>query len=288
MSEVPCPRCGTPTTELQSVDGTLIAKLREAGNSESLPGLVCTNCFSELAGSVARGSLLMAREKAKEQKKMMLWKSRVNLIKRARQAMQDKAFSDAAVAYEKYIKVLEVVFDSKSGELSPELFKDSARTQELTVVASVYWDLLRIYDTSERYGGRQAGVAQKLAQFLKFTPIYPDIIRKAEAFQKTAKNPAVIKSFLKSASEDKGKCFIATAAFQYQSPEVLVLRQFRDQHLLAHPAGRLFVKTYYRLSPPIAQLLNKYTFLRAPIRQALRQIIAFLPPERDSASRHKP
>lgn len=286
MSQVPCPRCGTPSTELQSVDGALIAKLRESGNSESLPSQVCANCFNQLAGSVARGSLLMAREKAKEQKKVMLWKSRVNLIKKARQAMQDKAFSDAAVAYEKYIKVLEVVFDAKTGELSPELFKDSARTQELTVVASVYWDLLRIYDTSERYGDRQAAAAQKLAQFLKFTPIYPDLIRKAEAFLKTAKNPNVVKAFLKAASDEKGKCFIATAAFQYQSPEVLALRNFRDRHLLNHPAGRLFVKTYYTLSPPIAQLLNKYTFLRSPTRKALRKIVAFLPPERDSASRH--
>jgi hypothetical protein len=79
--------------------------------------------------------------------------------------MNDKAFSDAAVAYEKYIKVLEIIFDAKPGELSPEQFKDAARTQELTVVASAYWDLLRIYDTSEKYGDRQAIAAKKLAQF---------------------------------------------------------------------------------------------------------------------------
>jgi hypothetical protein len=202
--------------------------------------------------------------------------------------MKDKAFSDAAVAYEKYIKVLEVVFDAKSGELTPELFKDSARTQELTVVASVYWDLLRIYDTSERYGDRQAGAAQKLAHFLKFTPIYPDIIRKAEAFQKTAKNPNVLKAFLKAAQEDKGRCFIATAAFEYESPEVLLLKKFRDDYLMKHSSGRLFVKTYYRLSPAIAQVLDKYSSLRHPTRLVLRRIVAFLPSERDSASRHKP
>ena len=186
MSQVPCPRCGTPSNELQHMDAGLIAKLRESGNEEQIPPQVCANCFTQLAGSVARGSLLMAREKAKEQKKLMLWKSRVNLIKKARQSMTEKSFSEAAVAYEKYIKVLEVVFDSKPGELNPEQFKDSARTQELTIVASVYWDLLRIYDTSERYGERQSIAAKKLAQFLRFTPIFPDILRKAESFQKTA------------------------------------------------------------------------------------------------------
>lgn len=276
MNAQPCPRCGTPSLEFQSLDGALIAKLREAGNSEQLPSQVCEKCFAELAGSVARGSLLMVREKAKEQKKLMMWKSRVNLIKKARTAMQEKAFSEAAVAYEKYIKVLEVVFDVKGGELTPEHFKDSARTQELTVVASVYWDLLRIYDTSERYGERQAVAAKKLATFLRFTPIYPDIIRKAEAFQKTAKNASVIKNFLKGASENKGRCFIATAAFEYHSKEVAFLTKYRDEKLLTTPYGRAFVKFYYSTSPAMAKFLDKSPSLRAVTRSSLRLLIKTL------------
>lgn len=283
----PCPRCGTPSTEFQNVDGGLIAKLRESGNNESIPSQVCANCYAQLAGGVARGSLLMAREKAKEQKKLMLWKSRVNLIKKARECMNNKMFSDAAVAYEKYIKVLEVVFDAKAGDLTPEQFKDSARTQELTVVASVYWDLLRIYDTSEKYGDRQAVAAKKLAQFLKFTPIFPDIIRKAEAFQKTAKNPAVIRSFLKQSSENKGRCFIATAAFQYHSPEVEFLHNYRDEHLLKSAWGQTFVNVYYQVSPPIARILDRTPALKPAVRWGLRKIISKLPPASDSASRHK-
>ncbi len=219
----------------------------------------------------------MAREKAKEQKKLMLWKSRTNLIKKARQSMQEKAFSDAAVAYEKYIKVLEVVFDAKKGELSPTLFKDSARTQELTVVASVYWDLLRIYDTSPKYGDRQAMAAKKLSQFLRFTPILPDILRKAEAFQKTAKNPIAVKAFLKMASENKGRCFVATASFQYHSPEVEALTVFRDQYLLKSKWGALFIQFYYKVSPPIARLLDRHPACQYPVRFVLRQIVFCLP-----------
>ena len=222
----------------------------------------------------------------------MLWKSRVNLIKKARQSMIDKSFSEAAVAYEKYIKVLEVVFECKPGELNPEQFKDAARTQELTVVASVYWDLIRIYDTSEIYGERQATAAKKLSQFLRFTPIFPDILRKAESFQKTAKNPAVIKNFLKMTSENKGRCFIATAAFEYHSPEVQILTQFRDSCLLQTVAGKAFVSAYYKLSPPLAQVLDRNATLRAFTRFSLRRLVAVLPPnssqQNHSASRHQP
>ena len=244
-------------------------KIANPGTAE-IPTAVCQSCFTELAGSIARGSILMARNKAKEQKKLMLWKSRVNLLKKARQLMLDKAFSEAAVQYEKYIKVLELVFECDPGSLTPEHFKDHARTQELTVVAGVYWDLMRIYDTSEKYGDRMQQASKKLAQFLRFTPVFPDIIRKAESFAKSAKNPAIIKSFLKTATEEKGKCFIATSAFgSAQVQEVIDFRNFRDEVLLTTWAGRIFVSVYYVISPPIARVLDKSPLLRAWVRRGL-------------------
>jgi len=270
MSQVPCPKCGTPSASLVPIDGTLTAKLRESGNTEPIPPQVCENCYAAIAGGVARGSMLMAREKAKEQKRLMLWKSRVNLIKKARQCMNDKMFSDAAVAYEKYLKVLEVVFECKASELSPEHFKDSARTQELTVVASAYWDLLRIYDTSNKYGDRQMQAAKKLSQFLRFTPIYPDILRKAEAFAKTAKHPDAIRSFLKLSSDNKGRCFIATSAFGYESLEVQTLTHWRDNVLLKSVIGCAFVNFYYLVSPKIASVLDSFPSLKIPVRTVLR------------------
>lgn len=243
---------------------------------EQVPAQICMNCYREvLSGDVGggqrAGSALMAAEKAKEQRKLMLWKSRVNMIKKARALMGERAFSEAAVSYEKYLRVLEVVFDAKPGELVPEQFKDSARTQELTVVASVYWDLLRIYDTSNKYGDRQALAAKKLAQFLKFTPIYPDVLKRAEAFAKSAKNPNVIKSFLKSASESKGRCFIATAAFSSsEAPEVLVLRQWRDDVLAKNVCGLGFISFYESFSPPLARWLDQHPRVKPFVRGILR------------------
>ena len=273
MSEVQCPRCGTKVDQLQTVPSAVRAKI-EASGQEAIPSQVCANCFAEVAGGASRGSLLANRAKAKENHTLMLWKSRVGMIRKARALMVDKAFSDAAVTYEKYIRVLEVVFDAKPGELTPQHFKESARTSELTILVSAYWDLLRIYDTSEKYGDRMKQTAVKLSTFLRFTPLYPDIMRKAEAFVKTSKNPAVIKSFLKGASEAKGGCFIASSAFESAfAPEVFVLQNWRDHVLQKTPLGRTFIRLYYAVSPPIARFLDRIPWLKPLIRAGLRKFI---------------
>lgn len=271
---VQCPRCGIQVTELHSVPADLVMKMQAAGSP--VPPDVCVGCMTEIQRTIAAssGGVLMAQERAKEQHRLQLWGSRVQLVKQARNFMTQKKYAEAAGSYEKYIKIMEIVFECKKGELKPELFKEKARHTELTVVASVYWDLLRIYDMSDRYADRQANCARQLANFIRFTPIYPDIIRKAEIFQRTAKNPGVVKQFLKTSSETRPRCFVATAAFE--SPyalEVQTLRHFRDQRLRKNYFGRKFIFYYYKHSPKIATRLDKHTWAKPAVRAALRALI---------------
>lgn len=64
-----------------------------------------------------------------------------------------------------------------------------------------------------------------------------------------------------------GGCFIATAAYgDYDQSNVMLLRRFRDQILLTNEPGRLFVTTYYRLSPPIADAIAVHPLLRLVTR----------------------
>lgn len=51
-------------------------------------------------------------------------------------------------------------------------------------------------------------------------------------------------------------CFIATATCGLNSEEVIILRHFRDAILVNSILGRLFVKMYYRISPPIASFIE--------------------------------
>ncbi|HET6491216.1 MAG TPA: fibronectin type III domain-containing protein [Syntrophales bacterium] len=76
------------------------------------------------------------------------------------------------------------------------------------------------------------------------------------------------------ASSSGNRCFIATAAFgSPMAPEVALLRAFRDSYLLTNGPGRIVVDFYYRVSPPIADLISRDENLRQIARLALMPLI---------------
>lgn len=243
----------------------------------NVPAQVCAACFEKLTRLVSSGVQLRAEAKAREHNRNMLWKNRVNLIKQARQYMDAKAYSQAAVSYEKYLKVLELVFNLKSGEITPDIFNKSNRSKELTVVTSVYWDLMRIYDTSPRYGERMRKAAYKLGMFIPYSSIFPEILKKAESFQKSAKNPQVVREFLKTSKKSQLPCFVATAAFSSSTAdEVIQLKLFRDHVLRKSRLGRLFIRKYYRLGRRLAPLVREGSMLKPLIRFLLKSLSALI------------
>ncbi|MBR0535791.1 MAG: prepilin-type N-terminal cleavage/methylation domain-containing protein [Clostridia bacterium] len=68
-------------------------------------------------------------------------------------------------------------------------------------------------------------------------------------------------------------CFIATASYGLDSGEVGALCEFRDECLKTNPLGRAFVKAYYTVSPPIAELISQSEPLKAAVRTALKPLV---------------
>ncbi len=274
-----CPRCGTLADHFIAIDAGLRETIAAAGNAGgAVPDKVCASCFDILTGSVSQGLKLRMERDVREKNKMMMWKNRVHLIKNASGLMSQKAYSEAAVQYEKYLRVLEVVYNLKKGELSPSVFNNSSRSKELTVVASVYWDLLRIYDTHPRYADHMTKSAGKLAQFLPFSPIYPDIVKKAESFSRSAKNPNTVRQFLRMCKSSKGGCFVATAVYadKPDAVELTILRQFRDQKLRTTVLGRQMIWAYYKTSPHLVKWVGQSQLNSRLAQRTLTKIAFYL------------
>ena len=73
---------------------------------------------------------------------------------------------------------------------------------------------------------------------------------------------------------DGGGCFIATAAYgSLMEPHVKILRDFRDRFLIENNIGKVFVKFYYKHSPPIADFIAKHDSLRATVRISLLPVV---------------
>lgn len=83
----------------------------------------------------------------------------------------------------------------------------------------------------------------------------------------------VVKAVAQSGSSGGG-CFIATAAYgSRMAREVRILAQFRDNFLLTNAAGRILVKYYYEVSPPLTEFIAKHDTLRAVVRWSLLPLV---------------
>ncbi|WP_407973111.1 cold shock domain-containing protein (plasmid) [Burkholderia pyrrocinia] len=71
-----------------------------------------------------------------------------------------------------------------------------------------------------------------------------------------------------------GMCFIASAVYgDYDAPEVLALRGFRDNVLRTTKPGRWAIRTYYRVSPPLARFLHAHPKLAQRIKPVLDEVV---------------
>lgn len=257
-----CPGCGNATNNLIPIE----TGKRLALNLDYVEA--CSSCHDILPEKVSQSFKLTRERELKEEHKIKLWKNRTSFIEKGRLYFKQKAYGKAALQYEEYIKILEVVHNVD--QLTPEVFSSSSKSKELTIVTSVFWELIRIYDTSNIYTERLHNAVRQLTEFAPYSPIFPDLVKKAEIFYKQARNPQALKPFLAMANSRKAGCFIATAAFDTGfSEEVKIFRHWRDHTLKKSTLGQQFIRFYYFVSPSLARFINRYALLKPLVRMPL-------------------
>ncbi|WP_034177054.1 cold-shock protein [Burkholderia ambifaria] len=71
-----------------------------------------------------------------------------------------------------------------------------------------------------------------------------------------------------------GMCFIASAVYgDYNAPEVLALRGFRDNVLRTTKPGRWAIRAYYQVSPTLARFLHAHPKLAQHIKPILDAVV---------------
>lgn len=78
-------------------------------------------------------------------------------------------------------------------------------------------------------------------------------------------------------SSGSSGCYIATMAYgDYDHPQVMILRQFRDEVLDKSALGKWFIKTYYHYSPKLVERLKNKRTINSIIRKVLNQFIKLI------------
>lgn len=73
--------------------------------------------------------------------------------------------------------------------------------------------------------------------------------------------------------EKKGGCFVATAVYGVDAPQAEALRVFRDSRMMPSASGRLAIRLYYWLSPPLATWIRGTSVRQSFARQLFDPVV---------------
>lgn len=73
---------------------------------------------------------------------------------------------------------------------------------------------------------------------------------------------------------NKSGCYVATCVYgSYDCPQVWTLRRFRDDMLSKTWYGRLFIRTYYAISPSLVNLFGEFTWFKNLFKPTLDKMV---------------
>lgn len=77
-------------------------------------------------------------------------------------------------------------------------------------------------------------------------------------------------------NKNNNNCFIATAVYGYDAKETNLLRSWRDHKLSQHIFGKIFIYTYYKISPHLVSVIKNNPRLKRFIRNKLDILISLI------------
>jgi len=114
----------------------------------------------------------------------------------------------------------------------------------------------------------------KILEKLVSMPMEPDVRLHYVTNLKVLAGNVAVKSANERAAASSGGCYIATLVYGgYNTPEVIMLRHFRDNILMQCAAGRWFVKYYYLISPHLVKSLINHERIQKIIRTVLDKLV---------------
>ena len=100
------------------------------------------------------------------------------------------------------------------------------------------------------------------------------LMKNAPTIKKNYQQSLQIGRQTRSQPQSSGGCYIATMAYgDYDHPQVMELRKYRDQVLLKNYFGKLFVKIYYTVSPHLVKKLKNQNNINKLITSLLDKLI---------------
>ena len=123
-------------------------------------------------------------------------------------------------------------------------------------------------------------VPEETAQPVPGSPL-PEASAEASSSHAAPEQPqASIRKQTQPVSKKEG-CYIATCVYgSYDCPQVQLLRRFRDEYLKKTPAGRIFIRGYYAVSPCLVRCFGKDPVFHAFWRHILDALIHRLESDR--------
>jgi hypothetical protein len=215
-------------------------------------------------------------EYAEKMHRLAMLRRRIELAQSGVRAYQAGKITDAVRAFHSYLHILEDWKEVGEGKLTPALFDAKNDVAELLLISGVYWDLAKLYD-------RTSGVAKQkefrhyLEKYIIFSKSMPFQHVCLESLRKYISNDKPVhKADFKNAFVLLGgtNCFVATALVDVCDERTLPrLRDFRDQTLAVHGAGRAFIVWYYRNGPKLAAV-TEYApgFVRSALGKTLDRL----------------